>query len=130
MMAQSTKIKTKNTTAPKVVVNKKLNITSKKKKILKSTASRTPLKDFTIDDLHQNQKLILKEFITSVDNTPRLKEFYTNKIIEIKEELTSLGIGSCTIVILSLYVWRSVPGVSKRAAVTIPEPSRDIHTTP
>ena len=56
MMAQSTKIKTKNTTAPKVVVNKKLNITSKKKKILKSTASRTPLKDFTIDDLHQNQQ--------------------------------------------------------------------------
>jgi hypothetical protein len=43
------------------------------------------------DDLHQNQKLILKEFITSVDNTPRLKEFYTNKIIEIKEELTSLN---------------------------------------
>jgi hypothetical protein len=44
------------------------------------------------DDLHQNQKLILKEFITSVDNTPRLKEFYTNKVIEIKEELTSLNI--------------------------------------
>jgi hypothetical protein len=43
------------------------------------------------DDLHPNQKLILKEFITSVDNTPRLKEFYTNKIIEIKEELTSLN---------------------------------------
>jgi hypothetical protein len=44
------------------------------------------------DDLHQNQKLILKEFITSVDNTPRLKEFYTNKVIEIKKELTSLNI--------------------------------------
>jgi hypothetical protein len=44
------------------------------------------------DDLHLNQKLILKEFITSVDNTSRLKEFYTNKIIEIKEELTSLNI--------------------------------------
>ena len=44
------------------------------------------------DDLHPNQKLILKEFITSVDNTSRLKEFYTNKIIEIKEELTSLNI--------------------------------------
>jgi hypothetical protein len=43
------------------------------------------------DDLHPNQKLILKEFITSVDNTPRLKEFYTNKVIEIKEELTSLN---------------------------------------
>jgi peroxiredoxin family protein len=43
------------------------------------------------DDLHPNQKLILKEFITSVDNTPRLREFYTNKVIEIKEELTSLN---------------------------------------
>jgi hypothetical protein len=43
------------------------------------------------DDLHPNQKLILKEFITSVDNTPRLKDFYTNKVIEIKEELTSLN---------------------------------------
>jgi hypothetical protein len=43
------------------------------------------------DDLHPNQKIILKEFITSVDNTPRLKEFYTNKVIEIKEELTSLN---------------------------------------
>jgi hypothetical protein len=43
------------------------------------------------DDLHLNQKLILKEFITSVDNTPRLREFYTNKVIEIKEELTSLN---------------------------------------
>jgi hypothetical protein len=44
------------------------------------------------DDLHPNQKLILKEFITSVDNTSRLKEFYINKVIEIKEELTSLNI--------------------------------------
>ena len=41
--------------------------------------------------LHQNQKLILKEYITSVDNTSRLKEFYTNKIIEIKEELLALN---------------------------------------
>jgi len=43
------------------------------------------------DDLNPNQKLILKEFITSIDNTPRLREFYTNKIHEIKTELTSLN---------------------------------------
>ena len=43
------------------------------------------------DSLNSNQKLILKEFITSVDNTPRLKEFYANKIVEIKEELSSLN---------------------------------------
>jgi hypothetical protein len=43
------------------------------------------------DILHNNQKEILKEFITSVDNTSRLKEFYINKINEIKETLTSLN---------------------------------------
>jgi hypothetical protein len=43
------------------------------------------------DDLHPRQKEILKEFITSVDNKPRLKEFYTTKVIEIKEELAQLN---------------------------------------
>jgi hypothetical protein len=43
------------------------------------------------DVLHPKQKAILKEFITSADNTPRLKEFYSNKINEIKEELLSLN---------------------------------------
>jgi hypothetical protein len=43
------------------------------------------------NDLHPRQKEILKEFITSVDNKPRLKEFYTAKIVEIKEELATLN---------------------------------------
>jgi hypothetical protein len=43
------------------------------------------------NDLHPRQKEILKEFITSVDNKPRLKEFYTAKIVEIKEELSTLN---------------------------------------
>ena len=43
------------------------------------------------DDLHPRQKEILKEFITSVDNTSRLKDFYTTKVVEIKEELTKLN---------------------------------------
>jgi hypothetical protein len=43
------------------------------------------------NDLHPRQKEILKEFITSVDNKPRLKEFYTAKVIEIKEELAKLN---------------------------------------
>lgn len=43
------------------------------------------------NDLHPRQKEILKEFITSVDNKPRLKEFYTAKIVEIKKELTLLN---------------------------------------
>ena len=40
--------------------------------------------------LSDMQKEILKEFITSVDNTPRLKEFYNNKIEEIKTRLNKL----------------------------------------
>jgi hypothetical protein len=43
------------------------------------------------DDLNPNQKSILKEYINSVDNTPRLKEFYTDKINEIKTELKTLN---------------------------------------
>jgi len=43
------------------------------------------------NDLSPNQKLTLKEYITSVDNTPRLKEFYINKINEIKTELKNLN---------------------------------------
>jgi hypothetical protein len=43
------------------------------------------------DSLNLNQKLLLKEYINSVDNTPRLKEFYTNKINEIKTGLTALN---------------------------------------
>ena len=43
------------------------------------------------DELHPKQKDILKEYITSVDNTSRLKEFYTNKINEIQSELKSLN---------------------------------------
>ena len=56
-------------------------------------AYRMVLENFNTkyDSLNPNQKLILKEFITSVDNTPRLKEFYANKIVEIKEELSLLN---------------------------------------
>jgi len=51
------------------------------------------LENFNVkyDTLHTNQKTILKEYITSVDNTSRLKEFYINKINEIKTELTDLN---------------------------------------
>jgi len=43
------------------------------------------------DVLNNNQKQVLKEYINSVDNTPRLKEFYTNKIQDIKSELVTLN---------------------------------------
>jgi hypothetical protein len=41
--------------------------------------------------LNDNQKSVLKEFINSVDSTPKLKEFYNTKITEIKSELTTLA---------------------------------------
>jgi hypothetical protein len=42
-------------------------------------------------DLNSNQKATLKEFINSVDNTPKLKEFYNTKITEIKNTLLILN---------------------------------------
>ena len=41
--------------------------------------------------LNDNQKSVLKEFINSVDSTPKLKEFYNTKINEIKNELNTLA---------------------------------------
>lgn len=42
-------------------------------------------------DFSNNKKLVLKEFINSVDNTNKLKEFYNSKINEIKGELITLN---------------------------------------
>jgi len=42
-------------------------------------------------DLNDNQKIVLKEFINSVDSTPKLKEFYNIKVGEIKFQLTELN---------------------------------------
>lgn len=42
-------------------------------------------------DLNNNQKLVLKEFINSVDSTPTLRQFYNTKINEIKKSLSELN---------------------------------------
>jgi hypothetical protein len=42
------------------------------------------------NSLNNNQKIILREFINLVDNTPRLREFYNTKINEVKITLTKL----------------------------------------
>jgi hypothetical protein len=42
-------------------------------------------------DLHESQKEVLKEFITSVDSTPKLRTFYNNRIQQLKEELTAIS---------------------------------------
>ena len=43
------------------------------------------------EDLLESQKEILKELITSIDNTPKLKEFYNTKVGEIKTSLTEIS---------------------------------------
>jgi hypothetical protein len=42
-------------------------------------------------NLNNNQKLVLKEYINSVDNTPKLKEFYNTKINDIKKNIIVLA---------------------------------------
>jgi hypothetical protein len=42
-------------------------------------------------NLNINQKLVLKEYINSVDNTPKLKEFYNTKINDIKRNIIILA---------------------------------------
>lgn len=41
--------------------------------------------------LNFNQREILKEFINSVDNTPKLKEYYNNKVAQLREDLSKLN---------------------------------------
>ena len=43
------------------------------------------------DELNESQKEILKELIYSIDNKPRLKEFYLSKTSELKKELQTLN---------------------------------------
>jgi len=43
------------------------------------------------ESLNDNQKIVLKEFINSVDSTPKLREFYNSKVGEIKEEINKLS---------------------------------------
>ena len=40
--------------------------------------------------LNDNQKIVLREFINSVDNNARLRDFYNTKIIEVKSQLSKL----------------------------------------
>jgi len=76
-----------------VVKDEVLEEIEKSDKDIKFLAYKILMEKFNdkYNDLSLNQKLILKEYINSVDNTPRLKEFYTNKINEIKTELKNIN---------------------------------------
>jgi len=41
--------------------------------------------------LYESQKEVLKEFITSVDSTPKLRTFYNTRIQQLKEELATIS---------------------------------------
>lgn len=51
------------------------------------------------ENLSEGQKLILKEYINSVDSTPKLRNFYNQNISRLKQELTKLNenVGSKTV---------------------------------
>ena len=62
-------------------------------KDLKTLTYRVLLEKFNTkyENLIPEQKIVLKELITSIDNTPRLKEFHNLKVNEIKESLSKLN---------------------------------------
>ena len=62
-------------------------------KTLRTLTYRVLLEKFNnkYDTLLEPQKEILKELITSIDNTPRLREFHNLKVNEIKESLIKLN---------------------------------------
>lgn len=62
-------------------------------KDLRILTYKTLLESFNgkYNNLNDNQKLILRELVNSIDNAPRLKEFYNSKVNEIKAELLILN---------------------------------------
>jgi len=81
------------TAAPILDTNSNIETIKSQDKDIRFMAYKLLLEKFNTkhDKLSEQQKLVLKEYISSVDNTPRLKEFYIDKINEIKSELTQLN---------------------------------------
>lgn len=103
-----------NPTNPDIIVNNKITILEhltaatitptqirenvldefkKSDKDLRTLTYRIILEKFNgkYDEFNPHQKSILKELINSIDNSPRLKEFYLSKTTEIREELIKLN---------------------------------------
>ena len=70
-----------------------LNEFKKEDKDIRTLTYRISLEKFNgkYDELNGNQKEILKELLYSIDNKPRLKEFYLSKTSQLKKELQSLN---------------------------------------
>ena len=70
-----------------------LNEFKKEDKDIRTLTYRISLEKFNgkYDELNSNQKEILKELLYSIDNKPRLKEFYLSKTSQLKKELQILN---------------------------------------
>ena len=70
-----------------------LNEFKKEDKDIRSLTYRILLEKFNgkYDELNDSQKEILKELLYSIDNKPRLKEFYLSKTSQLKKELQTLN---------------------------------------
>ena len=90
-------------------------------KDLKTLTYKVLLEKFNgkYDNLIPEQKAILKELITSIDNTPRLKEFYNGKVNEIKTTLTELNskVKDKTVQIKINEVVKILPTIDKTSKV-------------
>lgn len=84
---------TKSTINKQEVKNSILEEFKHQDKDIQVLAYRVLLEKFNdkYSGLNINQKSVLKEFINSVDSTPKLKEFYNAKVNEIKNHLTNLN---------------------------------------
>ena len=71
------------------------------------------------DNLNSEQKIVLKELVSAIDNTPRLKEFYNNKVGEIKTTLTELNtkVKDKTVQIKINEVVKILPTIDKTSKV-------------
>jgi|TARA_R110000787_G_scaffold91465_2_gene192822 hypothetical protein len=79
--------------AEKSVRDNVLNEFKKEDKDIRILTYKILLEKFNgkYDELNESQKEILKELIYSIDNKPRLKEFYLSKTSELKKELQTLN---------------------------------------
>lgn len=71
------------------IINESIEEFKKEDKDVRMLTYKILLEKFNskYDGLSKEQKLILKEFINSLDSTPQLKTFYNSKIVEIKGQL-------------------------------------------
>jgi len=84
-----------NLSNPDQIIDNKMSLLEHltSKNIKKQKVEDELLEEFNgkYESLNDNQKIVLKEFINSVDSTPKLREFYNSKVGEIKEEINKLS---------------------------------------